>query len=447
MAEETPLRFETLALHAGQRPDPTTGARALPIYQTSSFVFDDPDHAADLYALTRFGNIYTRLMNPTTSAFEARMAALEGGAAGLATASGQAAITLALLSIVEAGQHIVSSASIYGGTYTLFRYTFAKMGIAVDFVDPGDVDAFRRAIRPETRAVYGEMVGNPRLDTFDVAPVAKIAHEAGLPLIVDNTTPTAYLVRPLDHGADIIVDSATKYIGGHGTSIGGVIIDGGRFDWSNGRFPGISEPDPSYHGMNFLESFGNVPAEAGDGAYPGSGNIAFAIKARVQGLRDMGAALSPFNAFMFMLGLETLPVRMDRHSQNGLAVARFLHDHPAVAWVNYPGLEDNPYFPIAQKYHHRGLYGGLVGFGVKGGLAAGRRVIESATLLSHLANIGDAKSLIIHPASTTHQQLTAAEREASGVTDDFIRVSVGLEHADDIIADLDQALWASQRGR
>jgi O-acetylhomoserine (thiol)-lyase len=446
MAEDSRLRFETLALHAGQMPDSATGARALPIYQTSSFVFDDPDHAAELYALTRFGNIYTRLMNPTTSAFEARMAVLEGGAAGLAAASGQAAITLALLNIVETGQHIVSSASIYGGTYTLFRYTFAKMGIQVDFVNPGDVESFRRAIKPETRAIYGEMVGNPRLDTFDVAPVAEIAHEAGLPLIVDNTTPTAYLVRPLDHGADIIVNSATKFIGGHGTSIGGVIVDGGRFDWASGKFPGLAEPDPSYHGLNFLETFGNVPPDAGGAAYPGSGNIAFAIKARVQGLRDMGAALSPFNAFMFTQGLETLPLRMERHSENGLAVARFLREHPVVTWVNYPGLEDGPFYATAQRYHYRGLYGGLVGFGVKGGLAAGRKLIGAVRLLSHLANIGDAKSLIIHPASTTHQQLTREEREAGGVTDDFIRLSIGLEHVDDIIADLDQGLWASQRG-
>jgi O-acetylhomoserine (thiol)-lyase len=408
-------------------------------------VFDNPDHAAELYALTRFGNIYTRLMNPTTSVFEARMAALEGGAAGLAAASGQAAITLALLNIVESGQHIVSSASIYGGTYTLFRYTFAKLGIEVDFVDARDPDSFRLALKPTTRAVYGEMVGNPRLDTFDVAAVARIAHEAGLPLVVDNTTPTAYLVRPLDHGADIVVDSATKFIGGHGTSIGGVVIDGGRFDWGNGKFPGIAEPDPSYHGLNFLETFGDVPAGAGDCSYPGSGNIAFAMKARVQGLRDMGATMSPFNAFMFTQGLETLPLRMERHSQNGLAVARFLRDHPAVSWVNYPGLEDGPFFDVALRYHYRGLYGGLVGFGVKGGLEAGRRLIEAVGLLSHLANIGDAKSLIIHPASTTHQQLTSAEREAGGVTEDFIRLSIGLEHVDDILGDLDQALEASQR--
>ena len=441
--EERDYRFETLALHAGQVPDPTTGARAVPIFQTSSYVFDDPDHAAGLFELSKVGYIYTRIMNPTTSAFEARMAALEGGSAGLATASGQSAITLGLFNILGAGDHIVASASLYGGTYNLFHYTFAKLGIEVDFVDASDPENFRRAIKPNTKAVYGETVGNPRLDTLDLRPVADIAHEAGLPFFVDNTSPTAYLVRPVDHGADVLVNSATKFIGGHGTSIGGIIVDGGKFDWSAGKFPGLAEPDPSYHGVNFSAAFGAVPF-LGDVAYPGQGNIAFALKARVTLLRDIGAALSPFNAFLFLQGLETLPLRMERHSTNALAVARFLKDHPAVTWVRYPGLEDDESHEVAKKYHHRGLYGALVGFGIKGGAEAGKKFIESVTLLSHLANIGDAKSLVIHPASTTHQQLTAEEQAATGVTPDFIRLSIGLEHVDDILADLDQALAASQ---
>jgi len=438
------VNFETEALHAGQEPDPGTGARAVPIWQTTSYVFEDADHAAGLFELSQFGNIYTRIMNPTTSAFEARMAALEGGAAGLAVASGQAAETLAILNLASAGDHIVSSASLYGGTYNLFHYTLPKLGIDVDFVDASDPENFRRALKDNTKAVYGETVGNPRLDTLDISAVAEIAHEAGVPLVVDNTTPTAYLVRPLDHGADIIVDSATKFIGGHGTSIGGVIVDGGSFDWTSGKFPGFADPDPSYHGLSFAEAFGDIP-ELDDVSYPGKGNIAFAMKARVQLLRDLGPALSPFNSFLLLQGLETLHIRMERHSENAMRVAQFLQDHPGVQWVNYPGLPDHPSYDLAKRYHHRDLYGALVGFGIKGGMEAGKKFIESVQLHSHLANIGDAKSLVIHPASTTHQQLTSEEQEATGVTQDFIRLSVGIEHGDDIIADLEQALEASQK--
>jgi O-acetylhomoserine (thiol)-lyase len=372
------------------------------------------------------------------------MAAIEGGVAGVAMSSGQAAITVALLNILGAGDHVVSSAGLYGGTYNLFNYTLRRLGIDVDFVDASDPENFRRALKPNTRAVYGESVGNPRLDTLDMQAVADIAHEAGVPLLIDNTTPTAYLVRPIDHGADILVNSATKFIGGHGTSIGGVIVDGGRFDWHNGKFPGLSEPDPSYHGLVFADAFGAVP-DLGDVAYPGQGNIAFALKARVQVLRDIGPALSPFNAFLFLQGLETLPLRMERHSENAAAVARYLSEHEAVDWVLYPGLESHPAYETAKRYHYRGLYGGLVGFGIKGGAEAGRKLIEAVKLHSHLANIGDAKSLVIHPATTTHQQLSPQEQLATGVTPDFVRLSVGLEHIDDIIADLEQALAASQR--
>lgn len=437
-------RFETEALHAGQVPDPATGARAVPIYQTSSYVFENTDRAAGLFELSQVGYIYSRIMNPTVSAFEARMAALEGGVAGLGLSSGQAAITLGLLGIMGAGDHLISSASLYGGTYNLFHYTFAKMGIEVEFVDGSDPENFRRALKPNTKALFGESVGNPRLDTLDIEAAAEIAHEAGVPLVIDNTTPTAYLLRPLDHGADIIVDSATKFIGGHGNSIGGVIVDGGRFDWNNGKFPALSEPDPSYHGLTFGEAFKEVP-DLGVPAYPGQGNIAYALRTRVTLLRDMGPAMSPFNAFLFLQGLETLPLRMERHSENALAVARYLKEHPAVEWVIYPGLEDDPYHETAKRYHYRGLYGALIGFGIKGGAACGRKLIESVGLFSHLANIGDAKSLIIHPASTTHQQLTPEEQAATGVTPDFVRLSVGLEHVDDIIEDLDQALSSSQR--
>jgi len=425
---------ETIALHGGQKPDPTTNARAVPIYQTTSYVFNDTAHAARLFGLQEFGNIYTRIMNPTTDVFEQRVAQLEGGTGALAMASGQAAETLALLNIARAGDEILSSASLYGGTYNLFHYTFPKMGIEVKFVDPKDPESFRKALTKKTKAVFAETVGNPKLDTLDVAAVSKVAHDAGIPLVVDNTMPTPFLMRPFDHGADIVIHSATKFIGGHGTSIGGIVVDSGKFDWGNGNFPEFTEPDPSYHGLKYWEVFGN---------FPGLGNVAFIIKLRVQLLRDFGPALSPFNAFQFLLGLETLHLRMERHSVNALAVGKFLEKHPNVSWVNFPGLPSHPSHALAKKYHHRGLYGAILGFGIKGGVAAGKKFIESLKLFSHLANIGDAKSLVIHPASTTHQQLTPAEQLATGVTDDFVRLSVGIENVDDIIADLDQALRSS----
>jgi O-acetylhomoserine (thiol)-lyase len=428
------FRPETIALHGGQKPDPATNARAVPIYQTTSYVFNDTAHAARLFGLQEFGNIYTRIMNPTTDVFEQRVAQLEGGTGALAMASGQAAETLALLNIARAGDEILSSASLYGGTYNLFHYTFPKMGIEVKFVDPRDPESFRKALTKKTKAVFAETVGNPKLDTLDVAAVSKVAHDAGIPLVVDNTMPTPFLMRPFDHGADIVIHSATKFIGGHGTSIGGIVVDSGKFDWGNGNFPEFTEPDPSYHGLKYWEVFGN---------FPGLGNVAFIIKLRVQLLRDLGPALSPFNAFQFLLGLETLHLRMERHSVNALAVGKFLEKHPNVSWVNYPGLPSHPSHALAKKYHHRGLYGAILGFGIKGGVAAGKKFIESLKLFSHLANIGDAKSLVIHPASTTHQQLTPAEQLATGVTDDFVRLSVGIENVDDIIADLDQALRSS----
>jgi len=425
---------ETIALHGGQKPDPTTNARAVPIYQTTSYVFNDTAHAARLFGLQEFGNIYTRIMNPTTDVFEQRVAQLEGGSGALAMASGQAAETLSLLNIARAGDEILSSASLYGGTYNLFHYTFPKMGIEVKFVDPKDPESFRKALTKKTKAVFAETVGNPKLDTLDFAAVSKVAHDAGIPLVVDNTMPTPFLMRPFDHGADIVIHSATKFIGGHGTSIGGIVVDSGKFDWGNGNFPEFTGPDPSYHGLKYWEIFGN---------FPGLGNVAFIIKLRVQLLRDLGPALSPFNAFQFLLGLETLHLRMERHSANALAVGKFLEKHPNVSWVNYPGLPTHPSHALAKRYHHRGLYGAILGFGIKGGVAAGKKFIESLKLFSHLANIGDAKSLVIHPASTTHQQLTPAERLATGVTDDFVRLSVGIENVDDIIADLDQALRKS----
>ncbi len=422
---------ETLALHAGQAPDPGTGSRAVPIHQTTSYVFRDADHAAALFAPKEFGNIYTPIMNPTTDVFERRVAALEGGTGALALASGQAAETLALLNIAEAGDEVVASEHLYGGTRTLLQHTLPKMGVTVRFVDPRDPGNFRSAITARTRAVYAESVGNPKLDTLDIRAVADVAHEAGVPLVVDNTMPTAFLLRPLDHGADVVVASATKFIGGHGTSIGGVIVDGGTFDWGSGRFANFTEPDPSYHGLRFWETFGD---------FPGMGNVAFIIKARVQWLRDTGACVSPFNSFLFLQGLETLPLRMERHSENALAVARFLEGHPKVGWVRYPGLPSHPSHDLARRYHHRGLYGAILGFGVKGGAPAGRTFIDGLKLFSHLANIGDAKSLAIHPASTTHSQLGPEEQAAAGVTPDFVRLSVGLEHVDDIVGDLDQAL-------
>lgn len=424
---EKPFLPETLALHAGQKPDPTTNSRAVPIYQTTSYVFNDTDHAARLFGLQEFGNIYTRLMNPTTDVFEQRVAALEGGVGALATASGQSAITLALLTLAHSGDEIVSAVSLYGGTYNLFHYTFPTMGITVKFVDPSDPENFRAAITPKTKAIYAETLGNPKLDTLDLEAVAKIAHENDIPLVIDNTLPSPYLVQPIAHGADIVIHSATKFIGGHGTSLGGVIVDSGNFNWGNGKFPQLAEPDPSYHGVNFWEALGK---------------IAFIIKVRVQLLRDIGPALSPFNAFLLLQGLETLHLRMERHSENALQVAEFLSRHPKVSWVNYPGLPSHPSYEIAKKYHKDGLFGGILGFGVKGGLEAGRKFIDNLKLHSLLANVGDAKSLVIHPASTTHQQLTPEEQEATGVTPDFIRLSVGIENVKDIIADLEKGLAA-----
>jgi O-acetylhomoserine (thiol)-lyase len=417
--------FETLALHAGQEVDPTTTARAVPIYQSTSYVFNDTDHAANLFALSEMGNIYTRIMNPTTDVFEKRVAALEKGVGALATASGQAAETLAILNIMGAGDEIVSAAQLYGGTYNLFHYTLPKIGIEVKYVEGNDPEAYRDAITDKTKAVFAETVGNPSLNTLDIEGLAAVSHEGGVPLIIDNTLPSPYLVQPLEHGADIVVHSATKFIGGHGTSIGGVIVDGGRFPWDNGRFPGFTEPDPSYHGLEI---------------YPTLGELSFILKARVQMLRDYGPALSPFNSFLFLQGLETLPLRMERHSQNALAVAEFLQNHPRVNWVNYPGLPDHPSYEIASKYHRDGLYGAILGFGIDGGLEEGRRFIDRLQLHSLLANVGDAKSLVIHPASTTHSQLSVDEQKSTGVTPDYVRLSVGLESIDDILGDLDQAL-------
>jgi O-acetylhomoserine (thiol)-lyase len=420
--------FETLSLHAGQETaDSATNARAVPIYQTSSYVFDSPEHAADLFGLRQFGNIYTRIMNPTQDAFERRIAALEGGIGALSTSSGQAAETLAILNIAQAGDEIISSASLYGGTYNLFHYTLPKLGINVRFVDSRDPENFHSAFTERTKAVFAETVGNPRLDTLDIRAVADIAHEHGVPLILDNTLPTPYLVQPFKHGCDIIIHSATKFIGGHGTAIGGVIVDSGKFDWTNGRFPGLVEPDPSYHGLRYVEALGP---------------LAYIIKARVQLLRDIGPATAPLNAWLFLQGLETLPLRMERHSQNALRIAEFLEGHPAVGWVSYPGLTSHPQYELAVKYHTHG-FGAILGFGIKGGLEAGKQLIRHVELFSHLANVGDAKSLIIHPASTTHSQLTPDEQYETGVTPDFIRLSVGLETVDDLIDDLDQALKAA----
>lgn len=424
------MKQATVSLHAGQEiPEPVTGSRAVPIYQTTSYLFRDTKHAADLFALKEFGNIYTRIMNPTTDVFEKRIAALEGGIAALAVSSGQAAETLALLNITEVGDEIVSANNLYGGTYELFHYTFPKLGRTVKFIDSGNLSEFKKAINKKTRAVYAETIGNPKLDVPDFEKLAAIAHQAGVPLVIDNTVGVG-IVRPLDYGADIVVMSATKYIGGHGTSIGGVIVDSGKFPWDNGKFPEFTEPDPSYHGLKYWDVFGN---------FSGLGNIAYIIKVRVQLLRDLGPCLSPFNSFLFLQGLETLPLRVEKHSMNALAVAEFLQQHPAVNWVNYPGLAGHPSHGTAKKYL-KDKFGGLIGFGIKGGLSAGKRFIESVKLLSHLANIGDAKSLVIHPASTTHQQLTREEQETTGVTEDYIRLSVGIEDVEDIKKDIDQAL-------
>jgi O-acetylhomoserine (thiol)-lyase len=438
MAEQAAVpahRFETLQLHAGQTADPTTKARAVPIYQTTSYLFDDAGHAAALFGLEQFGNIYTRIMNPTTAVFEARVAALEGGVAALATASGQAAQLLALTTIATAGENIVSTSNLYGGTYNQFKVTFPRLGINVKFVNGDDPAGFEKAIDDRTRAVYIETIGNPRLNVPDIKAIADVAHRHGIPLVIDNTFGAGgYLCRPIEHGADVIVHSATKWIGGHGTSIGGVIVDAGTFNWGNGKFPGFTEPSPGYHGLKFWDVFG-APGQFG--------NIAFIIRVRVEGLRDLGPCVSPFNSFLFLQGLETLSLRVERHNQNALALAQWLEKHPAVAWVSYPGLASHPYHANAKKYLRAGMFGSIIVFGIKGGIDAGRTFINSVKLASLLANVGDAKTLVIHPASTTHQQLTAEEQKQSGVVPEMIRVSVGIEHIDDIKADLDQALKAS----
>ncbi len=420
------LKIETLALHGGQEPDPATGSRAVPIYQTTSYQFKDTAHAADLFGLKEFGNIYTRLMNPTTDVLEKRIALLDGGVGALAVASGQSAITLALLNIAQAGDEIISADNLYGGTYNLFHYTFARLGITVKFVKSNDLDAFQKAVTPKTKAIYAESIGNPKLDVADIEGLAGVAHKNGIPLVLDNTV-SPYLLRPLDFGADIVVYSATKFIGGHGTSLGGLIVDSGKFDWTNGRYPLISGPDPSYHGINFVE------------ALKPNGNMAYIIKARVALLRDLGPALSPFNAFLFLQGLETIHLRMPRHSENASAVAEYLEKNPKVNWVNYPGLPSSSEQPRVKKYLPKGA-GAIIGFGIKGGAQAGKKFIESLELVSHLANVGDAKTLAIHPATTTHQQLSPEEQLATGVTPDFIRLSIGIENIDDIIADIEQAL-------
>jgi len=429
MSEERKFTLDTLSVHGGQEIDPTTMSRAVPIYQTTSYGFRDTEHAANLFGLKEFGNIYTRIMNPTTDVLEKRVAELEGGAAALAVASGQAAITYAILNIAGAGDEIVSASSLYGGTYNLFAVTLPKLGINVKFVDPSDPENFRGAITDKTKAVFAETIGNPKGDIIDLEAVAAIAHENGVPLIVDNTFPSPYLCRPIEHGADIVVHSATKFIGGHGTSIGGIIVDGGKFDWAaSDKYPGLTEPDPSYNGVVYTQAVGP---------------IAYIIKARVQLLRDMGAALSPFNAFLLLQGLETLHLRMERHSSNALAVAQFLEGHDAVEWVSYAGLPSHDSYDRAQKYLPDGQ-GAILTFGVKGGLEAGKKLIGAVQLFSHLANVGDSKSLIIHPASTTHQQLDEAAQVSAGVSPGMIRLSIGTEGIEDILHDLDQALRVSQ---
>jgi O-acetylhomoserine (thiol)-lyase len=417
--------FGTRAVHAGQNPDSATNARAVPIYQTTSYTFEDTRHAADLFGLRKFGNIYTRIMNPTTDVLEQRIAALEGGVGALAVASGQAAETLAILTLAEAGDEIVSSTDLYGGTVSLFAHTLKKLGITVKFVPANDMAAWADAVCDRTKAFFIETIGNPKLDIVDIEAIANVGRRHGIPLIVDNTVTTPYLLRPFEFGAAIVIHSATKFIGGHGTSIGGVIVDSGNFDWEgSGRFAAFVDPEPAYHGLKFVETFGN---------------LAFILRARVLGLRDMGAAMSPFNAWMFLQGLETLHLRMKRHSENGLAVARYLADNRCVNWVRYPGLKSSPTYQLVEKYLPRGQ-GALVGFGISGGMPSAVKFIESVKLFSHLANIGDAKSLVIHPASTTHEQLSEEERLAAGVTPDFIRLSIGIEDIEDILADLDQAL-------
>lgn len=423
-------KFDTLQVHAGQVADPTTGSRAVPIYQTTSYVFRDVQHAADLFALKESGNIYTRIMNPTTDVFEQRIAALEGGIAGLATASGSAAITYAILNIASAGDEIVSASTLYGGTYTLFAETFKTFGIKVHFVDPDNPENFRRAITSKTKAVYIETIGNPGINLIDIEAVAAIAHDNGIPMIIDNTFGTPYLIRPIEFGADIVVHSATKFIGGHGTSIGGVIIDSGKFNWAaSGKFPGLTEPDSSYHGIRYATDVGAA---------------AYVTKARVGLLRNTGACLSPFNAFLLLQGLETLSLRVERHVANSQTIARYLQGHPQVAWVNYPSLEGSKYYDLARKYFPKGC-GSIFTFGIRGGLKAGIKFIESLELFSHLANVADVKSLVVHPASTTHSQLSGEELISAGVTPDQIRLSIGIEDVEDLISDLDQALTKATR--
>ncbi len=433
--KERQYRYETLQLHAGQKPDSATNARAVPIYQTTSYNFNDAQHAADLFGLQKFGNIYTRIMNPTSDVFEQRVAALEGGAAALATASGQAAQLIAITTIAQAGENIVATSLLYGGTYNQFKVTFPRLGINVKFVEGDDPAEFEKLIDQKTKALYIETIGNPRLNVPDIKAIAEVAHRHGIPLIVDNTFGAAgYLARPIDHGADIVVQSATKWIGGHGTSIGGVVVDSGKFDWGNGNFPIFTEPAPGYHGINFNEIFGK-----------GSqfGNIAFIIRARVEQLRDLGPALSPFNSFLFLQGLETLSLRIDRHNENAIQLAKWLEANPSVDWVWYPGLKSHPYHENAKKYLRKDHFGSIVAFGIKGGIEAGKSFVNNVKLSSLLANVGDAKTLVIHPASTTHQQLSDQEQKASGVLPEQIRVSVGLEHIDDIIEDFDEAINAA----
>jgi O-acetylhomoserine (thiol)-lyase len=421
---ERPLGFNTRALHAGYDPDPTTHARAVPIYQTTSFTFDDTAHAARLFALQEFGNIYTRIMNPTTAVLESRVASLENGVAALGLSSGQAAQFLALTTIAGPGDQIVSASTLYGGTVTQFDVTMRRLGYDFVFVEPDDPENFRKAITPKTRLLYGETISNPRSNVLDIEAVAKIAHEHGIPLVIDNTFSTPYVTRPIDYGADVVVHSLTKFMGGHGNSIGGIIVDSGKFPWNNGKFPHFTEPSRAYHGMNFWETFGN---------------ISFIIKARVEGLRDIGPCVSPFNSFLFLQGIETLSMRMDRHLQNTLAVAQHLESHDMVEWVKYASLRSSPYYSMAQKYTPKGA-GAVFSFGVKGGYDAGKKLIDNLKIFSHLANVGDTRSLVIHPASTTHQQLGMAEQEAAGVTPELVRLSVGLEDVEDLIWDLDQAL-------
>ncbi len=416
--------IETLCLHAGQLPDASTSARAVPIYQTTSYVFDNADHAASLFNLQTFGNIYTRLMNPTTAVFEERMAAIESGRASVATASGMAATMVTMLTLLQGGDHIVAASTLYGGTYSIFDVNFRKLGIETTFVDADEPENFRKAIKKNTKAIYAETIGNPVINVLDIEPVAGIAHDAGIPLVIDNTFPTPYLCRPIEYGADIVIHSATKYIGGHGTSIGGVLVESGRFPWDNGNFPGMTEPSRGYHGVRFYETFGD---------------FGFTMRARCETLRTFGPAMSPFNAFLFLQGLESLHVRMDRHCDNAMAVAKYLVDHPKVTWVNYPGLKDNKYYALARKYTPRGP-SSILTFGIKGGKEAGVKFIEAAQFMSHLANVGDAKTLVIHPASTTHRQLSEEEQIAAGITPDMIRISVGIETIDDILWDIDQAL-------